>query len=80
MVRKDRALKIEKKLTGFEKLVQSKNSAREKKIKKAEKYFNQTKDSEIMKLADINNRRVKKKFKKKNLFDLESDEEEMQDL
>lgn len=57
-----------------------KNQAREKKIKKAEKIFNHQKDSEIMKLTDINNKRIRQKLQKKNLFDLESDDEAMDDL
>ena len=33
-----------------------------------------------MKLTDINNRTIRKKLSKKNLFDIESDNEDMQDL
>ncbi len=63
--------------TGFENLVEAKENARKKKILKTRNILNKKNKEErkIFDLSDLNKRFVRRKLKKKNLFDLESDDE-----
>lgn len=80
MVKKRLSQNKEKRQTAFEKLIQSKNIAKEKKIKKALQYQPSNDNLELLKLKEITNKKVKQKLKKRNLFDLESDGEDMQEI
>ena len=68
-----------KQKTGFEKLVELKNSAKQKKVEKLSKYGpvgpQGKKETKVVTAEDIG-KKIAKKMKKKSLFDIESDEEE----
>lgn len=66
--------------TAFEKLLQTQKLAKEKKIKKASRNAPDSNPLEIIKLSSINNKHIRRKLQKKNLFDLESDDEEVQEI
>lgn len=68
-----------KQKTGFEKLVELKQSAKNKKAERINKYGpvnpQNKKETKIVTAEDLN-KKISKKLKKKSLFDIESDEEE----
>lgn len=70
--------KKQKKFSNFQKLVNLKNQARQKKIAKTIALSGiKVKRDNVIDLANISNRRVRKKLTKRNLFDLESDDEDI---
>lgn len=71
--------KVQKHKTGFEKLVEQKDSAKNKKIQKLNKFGPANpqgkKETKVVTSEDIG-KKIAKKLNKKSLFDIESDDEE----